>query len=109
MPALEELEAAWIEAWNDPAFREELDRLLRDYAGRRSVFGRPLRAHALQVETFAELQVEYEAALALTFEAVRLLGQDFVRDDILVVLTQHYLFGGSLLTALLLLVALTVG
>jgi alkylation response protein AidB-like acyl-CoA dehydrogenase len=49
--------------------------LLRDYAGRRSVFGRPLRAHPLQVETFAELQVEYEAALALTFEAVRLLGR----------------------------------
>ncbi len=34
MPALEELEAAWLEAWRDRGFRDELDRLLRDYAGR---------------------------------------------------------------------------
>jgi tryptophan synthase beta chain len=34
MPALEELEAAWLGAWRDPAFRAELDALLRDYAGR---------------------------------------------------------------------------
>ena len=34
MPALEELEAAWLDAWRDPVFRAELDRLLRDYAGR---------------------------------------------------------------------------
>ena len=33
-PALEELEAAYIEAQNDPAFREELDGLLRTYVGR---------------------------------------------------------------------------
>jgi hypothetical protein len=49
--------------------------LLRDYAARRVVFGRPLQAHALHLETFAALQVEYEAALALTFEAARLLGR----------------------------------
>jgi tryptophan synthase beta chain len=34
MPALAELEAAWVEAWADPAFRGELDVLLRDFAGR---------------------------------------------------------------------------
>jgi len=34
MPALEQLEAAWLEAWRDPAFRAELDGLLADYAGR---------------------------------------------------------------------------
>ena len=34
MPALEELEAAWLDAWRDRTFRDELDRLLRDYAGR---------------------------------------------------------------------------
>jgi tryptophan synthase beta chain len=34
MPALTELEEAWIEARNDPEFRAELDRLLRDYVGR---------------------------------------------------------------------------
>jgi tryptophan synthase beta chain len=34
MPALEELEAAWLEAWRDPGFRAELDALLADYAGR---------------------------------------------------------------------------
>lgn len=34
MPALEELEAAWVVARDDPAFRAELDILLRDFAGR---------------------------------------------------------------------------
>jgi tryptophan synthase beta chain len=34
MPALAQLEHAWVEAWADPAFRGELDDLLRDYAGR---------------------------------------------------------------------------
>ena len=34
MPALAELEQAWTEARADPAFRAELDALLRDFAGR---------------------------------------------------------------------------
>jgi tryptophan synthase beta chain len=34
MPALAELEAAWIAARSDPAFHAELDGLLRDYCGR---------------------------------------------------------------------------
>lgn len=34
VPALEELEGAFHETWADPAFRAELDALLRDYAGR---------------------------------------------------------------------------
>ena len=34
MPALAELEAAWVEAWADAAFRAELAGLLRDFAGR---------------------------------------------------------------------------
>jgi tryptophan synthase beta chain len=36
MPALQELQRAWVEAWNDPSFRAELDGLLRDYVGRPS-------------------------------------------------------------------------
>src|SRR5690348_8322835 len=36
MPALVELEAAWLQARNDPSFRQELDALLRDYVGRPS-------------------------------------------------------------------------
>lgn len=36
VPACQELEAAFRSAWDDPAFRGELDRLLRDYAGRPS-------------------------------------------------------------------------
>ena len=36
VPACHELEAAFREAWADPGFRGELDRLLRDYAGRPS-------------------------------------------------------------------------
>src|SRR5256714_5203644 len=34
MPALAELEAAWVQAREDPLYREELDLLLRDFAGR---------------------------------------------------------------------------
>jgi tryptophan synthase beta chain len=34
MPALAELEAAWLAARRDPGYAEELGRLLRDYAGR---------------------------------------------------------------------------
>jgi tryptophan synthase beta chain len=36
MPALAELEAAWLEARQDTGFRTTLDRLLRDYVGRPS-------------------------------------------------------------------------
>ncbi|MEA2373662.1 MAG: tryptophan synthase beta chain [Thermoleophilaceae bacterium] len=34
IPALDELESAWVEARDDPAFRGELNSLLRDYVGR---------------------------------------------------------------------------
>ncbi|MBX5469766.1 MAG: tryptophan synthase subunit beta [Thermoleophilaceae bacterium] len=34
VPALDELEGAWLEASRDPGYRAELARLLRDYAGR---------------------------------------------------------------------------
>jgi tryptophan synthase beta chain len=36
MPAVQELEALWCELRDDPAYREELGRLLRDYVGRPS-------------------------------------------------------------------------
>jgi tryptophan synthase beta chain len=36
MPAVEELAHAWPRAWADPDFRGELDRILRDWAGRPS-------------------------------------------------------------------------
>jgi tryptophan synthase beta chain len=39
VPALDELEAAWREARGDAAFREELDRLLRRFAGRPTPLG----------------------------------------------------------------------
>ena len=37
VPACQELEAAFREAWDDAAFRAELDHLLRTYAGRPSI------------------------------------------------------------------------
>ena len=37
VPACEELEKGFRSAWGDPAFRAELDALLRDYAGRPSL------------------------------------------------------------------------
>jgi tryptophan synthase beta chain len=36
MPALAELEEAWVAAWGDSGFRAELDGLLRDFVGRPS-------------------------------------------------------------------------
>jgi alkylation response protein AidB-like acyl-CoA dehydrogenase len=49
--------------------------LLRDYARRRVVFGEALARKPLHRATLAALQIEYEAALALTFECARLLGR----------------------------------
>jgi tryptophan synthase beta chain len=43
MPALTELEAAWLDARADPAFGAELDGLLRDYVGRPSPLYRARR------------------------------------------------------------------
>lgn len=37
VPACQELEVAFRDAWADPAFRSELDNLLREYAGRPSI------------------------------------------------------------------------
>jgi tryptophan synthase beta chain len=37
VPACQELEAAFRDAWADPVFRKELDDVLRDYAGRPSI------------------------------------------------------------------------
>ena len=37
VPACQELERAFHEAWNDPDFRDELGRLQREYAGRPSI------------------------------------------------------------------------
>jgi tryptophan synthase beta chain len=44
VPALQELDAGFRAAWADPAFRGELDALLRDYAGRPSPLTECLRA-----------------------------------------------------------------
>ena len=48
MPALAELEAAWVEARDDAAFRAELDALLRDYVGRPTPLYRAAAALARQ-------------------------------------------------------------
>ena len=37
VPACQELEVAFEDAWNDPIFRADLDQLLREYAGRPSM------------------------------------------------------------------------
>ena len=37
VPACQELEAAFEDAWNDPIFRADLEQLLREYAGRPSM------------------------------------------------------------------------
>lgn len=37
VPACQELESAFVEAWADPLFRAELDSILKEYAGRPSI------------------------------------------------------------------------
>ncbi len=48
--------------------------LTRDYAMRRQSFGRPLIEQPLHAQTLADMQAEFEAAFALTFEVAHLLG-----------------------------------
>ncbi|MBX9792220.1 MAG: acyl-CoA dehydrogenase family protein [Pirellulales bacterium] len=50
--------------------------LARDYARRREVFGKLLAEQPLHVETLAQLEVEFQAALWLVFRVVELLGRD---------------------------------
>jgi hypothetical protein len=48
--------------------------LARDYARRRTAFGRPLGEHALHADTLAAMQVELAGCLLLMFRVVELLG-----------------------------------
>jgi alkylation response protein AidB-like acyl-CoA dehydrogenase len=50
--------------------------LARDYAGRRTAFGKLLIDQPLHQATLAWLRVQHEAALQLTFRAVELLGRE---------------------------------
>ena len=60
VPALDELEREWLAARADPAFQEELGRLLRDYAGRPT----PLyRAPGLSAATGGEVYLKREDLL----------------------------------------------
>jgi alkylation response protein AidB-like acyl-CoA dehydrogenase len=52
--------------------------LSRSYADKRSAFGKLLIHQPLHVETLAEMQIEFEAALLLTFRTVELLGKEEV-------------------------------
>ncbi len=57
VPACQELEVAFREAWADPAFRTELDDLLRDYAGRPSPM---TECHRLSAELGCRLLLKRE-------------------------------------------------
>lgn len=48
--------------------------LARDYARRRTAFGRPLAEHPLHVETLAAMQAELAGCFLLVFRAIELLG-----------------------------------
>jgi len=50
--------------------------LMRDYSGRRRVFGKLLQQQPLHVETMARLEVETQGAFHLVFHCVGLLGKD---------------------------------
>jgi len=57
VPACEELEASFREAWADPAFRSELGSILRDYAGRPSIIS---ECHNLGAELGIRLLLKRE-------------------------------------------------
>ncbi len=60
VPALDQLEAEWLDARDDPAFTEELETLLRDYVGRPT----PLyRARGLSKATGGEVYLKREDLL----------------------------------------------
>jgi putative acyl-CoA dehydrogenase len=50
--------------------------LARDYADRRTAFGKLLREHPLHAATLAELELECRVAFHLTFRVVELLGRE---------------------------------
>lgn len=50
--------------------------LMRDYAGRRTVFGKLLAEQPLHLETLAGLDVEFRAGLVLTLRTLELLGKE---------------------------------
>ncbi|XP_077094063.1 acyl-CoA dehydrogenase family member 11 isoform X2 [Siphateles boraxobius] len=50
--------------------------LSREYACKRSVFGKLLKDHALHVQTLSRMEVETRAAFLLTMEVCRLLGRE---------------------------------
>ena len=52
----------------------------RDYAERRSAFGKPVALHPLAKETLLDLEAEHEAALRLVFETVALLDRGDAGD-----------------------------
>jgi len=57
VPACEELEAAFRDAWADPVFRTDLDDILRDYAGRPSILS---ECHNLGAELGLRLLLKRE-------------------------------------------------
>ncbi len=65
--------------WNSVssvAYMRRAIALARDYARRRVAFGAPLAEKPLHLDTLADLQAEYEAALHLTFFLVERIGRD---------------------------------
>ncbi|KAL1281645.1 hypothetical protein QQF64_000448 [Cirrhinus molitorella] len=58
------------------AAMRRISHLCREYACKRSAFGKLLKDHALHVQTLSRLEVETRAAFLLTMEVCRLLGRE---------------------------------
>lgn len=54
--------------------------LARDYARRRTAFGKPLAQHPLHAATLAALETEWRAAFMLAFHVVELLGKQECKE-----------------------------
>jgi alkylation response protein AidB-like acyl-CoA dehydrogenase len=90
--------------------------IARDYAFRRQVFGTELANNLLHLQTIADLEIEYRAALQFLFDVIKLLGltecgkaspedhsklmsADTIYSAVLLILIlYHYFFDSSLVT-----------
>uniref|UniRef100_A0A087YCN5 Acyl-CoA dehydrogenase family, member 11 n=1 Tax=Poecilia formosa TaxID=48698 RepID=A0A087YCN5_POEFO len=58
------------------AMRRQVLQLARDYATRRTAFGKLLKDHPLHMQTLARMEVETRAAFLLVMDVCRLLGRE---------------------------------
>lgn len=62
-------------AVSSAGFMRRIIALMRDYAHRRTVFGKTLADNTMHLETLAEAEIQYRAALSFSFDVAERLGR----------------------------------